>query len=114
MDHSGSAVGGEIIILTDGEENVPPYIRDVREEVLASKVIVHSVLYTADANPEQNDLSKLAIATGGMALYNDGLNGTSLTEDFEKIFSCTETSDVACSPVSKVEAVCCCSILIHS
>ena len=70
IDISSSPAGGHLLVLTDGEENVSPYIADVEDEVISNGVIVDSILYTSGA--AGNDLPNLSAKTGGDTFYDDG------------------------------------------
>ncbi|ELU12741.1 hypothetical protein CAPTEDRAFT_205638, partial [Capitella teleta] len=54
----GDAKGSHIIVAADGKETNTPYIADVTERVLISKVTVHSIAITGKADNEMNGLSK--------------------------------------------------------
>ncbi|KAK3586501.1 hypothetical protein CHS0354_033524 [Potamilus streckersoni] len=55
----------EIILLTDGEENIPPYIANVTDALIEAGIVVHTISITEDA---QKNLKDLAQATGGTFL----------------------------------------------
>ena len=56
--------GTEAIVLTDGVENIPPFIVNITEEVVNSGMTIHSILYTNKTVPLQNHLPDLARQTG--------------------------------------------------
>ena len=56
-----------IILLSDGEENVVPYWDAVEEEILASGVVVDTVAFSAEADPEL--MTQIAAKTGGTYRY---------------------------------------------
>ncbi|KAH6921876.1 hypothetical protein HPB50_005752 [Hyalomma asiaticum] len=62
--------GSVIILMTDGEENVSPYIDDVMDELVAAQVVVNTIAFGLDA---AKNLEKLALRTGGkpFALRDD-------------------------------------------
>ncbi|KAL3846427.1 hypothetical protein ACJMK2_017419 [Sinanodonta woodiana] len=55
----------EIILLTDGEENIEPYIANVTGELIEAGIVVHTIAVTEEA---QKNLKDLAQATGGTFL----------------------------------------------
>ncbi|KAL3846504.1 hypothetical protein ACJMK2_017484 [Sinanodonta woodiana] len=55
----------EIILITDGEENVAPYIANVTDVLIKAGIVVHTISITQDA---QQNLKDLAQATGGTSL----------------------------------------------
>ncbi|KAL3846499.1 hypothetical protein ACJMK2_017479 [Sinanodonta woodiana] len=55
----------EIILLTDGEENIEPFIANVTGELIEAGIVVHTIAVTEDA---QKNLKDLAQATGGTFL----------------------------------------------
>ncbi|KAL3846502.1 hypothetical protein ACJMK2_017482, partial [Sinanodonta woodiana] len=52
----------EIILLTDGEETIEPFIANVTGELIEAGIVVHTIAVTGDA---QKNLKDLAQATGG-------------------------------------------------
>ncbi|XP_022080609.1 epithelial chloride channel protein-like [Acanthaster planci] len=65
-----SAVG-IILLITDGQENEKPFVADVMDDIVESKVIVYTLAFTQAAD---HILPKLSEATGGKAYFysNDG------------------------------------------
>ena len=61
--------GGDIILISDGEENRDPRIADVIDDITAACVRVDSLLYTANAEPA---MVELAEETGGRAYFATG------------------------------------------
>ncbi|KAK3586511.1 hypothetical protein CHS0354_033531 [Potamilus streckersoni] len=60
-----SAMGtheSEIILITDGEENIPPFIANVTDVLIKAGIVVHTISVTQSA---QHNLKDLAQATGG-------------------------------------------------
>jgi len=49
LERNGVASGGHIIVLTDGGENVSPYVRDIKDEVL-EKVRFRFIFLTEGCN----------------------------------------------------------------
>ncbi|KAL3846506.1 hypothetical protein ACJMK2_017486 [Sinanodonta woodiana] len=66
FDASGKGTHeSEIILITDGEENVAPYIADVTDVLIKAGIVVHTISVTQSA---QQNLKDLAQATGGTSL----------------------------------------------
>ena len=63
-----------IILLSDGEENVPPNWADVEAEILASGVVVNTVAFSDEADPEL--MVEIAAKTGGTYRYVPTSPGT--------------------------------------
>jgi hypothetical protein len=72
-------VGGEIVLVTDGEENEAPYIESVIPELVAARVKVNPIGIGSEASSK---LSRLATATGGTFYFINskeaGLSDTAL------------------------------------
>ena len=69
FDRHGKANEGHILLITDGEENVHPYIADVKPELISKNVHVTSILYTKDA---EESVIELSSDTGGKYYYDEG------------------------------------------
>ena len=80
LEHNGSvsAAGGILLVMTDGQENVSPYIAQVRPTILQKKVIVDSILYTANADLALKNLSE---ETCGRCNFVSGTNDSSSLYD---------------------------------
>ena len=103
MEADGDATGGELIVMTDGQENINPYIRNVSSTVTSKSVIVHCILYTPYTEPADHELSKLAASTGGERHFQKGQNQSELLETFNTIFTCKNSAgSVTCSKAGKV------------
>ncbi|KAK3586513.1 hypothetical protein CHS0354_033532 [Potamilus streckersoni] len=70
----------EIILITDGEENIEPYIANVTDVLIKAGIVVHTISVTQNA---QHNLKDLAQATGGT--YMAFLENPSVT--FIDVFS---------------------------
>ncbi|XP_022098385.1 epithelial chloride channel protein-like isoform X2 [Acanthaster planci] len=76
-----AAAGGKMIIITDGEENEEPYIRDVLHLVNGSSVTICTIAIGPDAS---SDLELLPALTGGTA-YSLKEESNSLSDAFSTI-----------------------------
>lgn len=56
-----------IVLLSDGQENTPPYVDDVLPDIVASKTVVHTVAMGPDS--DQTLLLDIASQTGGTYNY---------------------------------------------
>ncbi|XP_076808585.1 calcium-activated chloride channel regulator 4A-like [Clavelina lepadiformis] len=69
---SNSAAGGTIIVLTDGEENLSPYVADIHSTVTGKDVTLHTIFFAqATGNA---DLVNLTTSTGGSSYIGDDFN----------------------------------------
>lgn len=57
--------------MSDGEENVTPYINDVLPSILREAVIVHTLAIGKNADPKLRNISK---ATGGKSYFYSTLS----------------------------------------
>ncbi|XP_076809993.1 calcium-activated chloride channel regulator 3A-1-like [Clavelina lepadiformis] len=82
MTDFGDSSGGHLIVLTDGQENVAPYINEVREDPTfkSANVIVDSVFFGTSGSV---DLQKLSDETGGRTTSPNDLK--SLIEAFQTL-----------------------------
>ncbi|XP_071510784.1 calcium-activated chloride channel regulator 1-like [Diadema antillarum] len=72
--------GGYILLVSDGEENVFPYIINVLDQVVESGVIIDTIAFSPQADPKLQQLSTL---TNGLAFfYPDTANSTALNDAF--------------------------------
>lgn len=75
---------GKIILITDGEENVPPNITDVTPQLIKAKVIVYGLAFGNQASMKIEDL---CYETGGSSwLYNSNNVTQSLDSMLGEIF----------------------------
>ncbi|XP_070389544.1 calcium-activated chloride channel regulator 1-like isoform X2 [Dermacentor albipictus] len=65
----GGAEGSAVLLITDGEENEPPFLRDVLPLLLQKKVTLHALAVQAGA---QASLQEAARDTGGRAFTTVG------------------------------------------
>nr|XP_002127942.1 calcium-activated chloride channel regulator 4-like isoform X1 [Ciona intestinalis] len=79
--------GGQLIVLTDGEENYSPYVNDVRDNAIEAHVVVDSIFFGASGN---GALQQLTEDTKGTMYYNDVTDITGLKETFKQL---AESSD---------------------
>jgi calcium-activated chloride channel regulator 4 len=83
LERSGGTAGATLIVVSDGEENTSPFIRDVTDRVLASNVTLHSIAITQDAD---SALDAVALATGGLSfLYSETDTSNAINEAFQAI-----------------------------
>ncbi|XP_037565565.2 calcium-activated chloride channel regulator 2-like [Dermacentor silvarum] len=66
---TGGAEGSAVLLITDGEENEPPFLSQVLPRLLQKKVTLHTLAVTMDA---QASLEKAARDTGGRAFSTVG------------------------------------------
>ncbi|KAL1485405.1 hypothetical protein MTO96_010127 [Rhipicephalus appendiculatus] len=66
---SGGAEGSAMLLITDGEENEPPFLSQVLPLLLQDKITLHALAVTTDA---QDSLDKAARDTGGRAFTTAG------------------------------------------
>ena len=102
------ARGGVLQVMTDGEENRYPYIKDVRDDVIKKKVIVDSILYTSQADHALKELSK---ETGGISHFVSGnSNANSLYNALSDTIR-SRVNDVRVLPI-RVSRIICISVII--
>nr|XP_006822464.1 PREDICTED: calcium-activated chloride channel regulator 1-like [Saccoglossus kowalevskii] len=87
----GGAAGGIIFLISDGEENTPPYMKDVVDLLVQEEVVVDTLALSDEAD---EGLAKLSDATGGTAYwYSESDESTALHDAFtDTITSRTSTS----------------------
>ncbi|XP_023243254.1 calcium-activated chloride channel regulator 1-like [Centruroides sculpturatus] len=97
-----SIEGGVIILITDGEENVVPFIKEKVPRLLKEKVIVNTVAFGNMASDKLENLTKI---TGGKGFFFGDLNGTRPTSDLDAAFleSVTSQADIDLQPVKIVD-----------
>lgn len=97
-DKNGIAEGGMIILITDGEENVTPFISEKIPSLLKEKIIVNTVAFGGFASHKLENLTKI---TGGKGFFFRDLNGTRPTSDLDAAFleSVTSHADIDLQPV---------------
>ncbi|XP_013384691.1 calcium-activated chloride channel regulator 4A-like [Lingula anatina] len=67
LEQAGNASGGILKVISDGKENVVPFIAEVKPTILAKGVIADTILYTTAADDQ---LTSLAASTGGLSYYS--------------------------------------------
>ncbi|XP_077544758.1 calcium-activated chloride channel regulator 3A-1-like [Haemaphysalis longicornis] len=84
-----SAEGGVIVLVTDGEENVDPRIKDMLPKLIEAKVVVSTVGLVSEADKQLLDL---ASSTGGKAFI---MRDSSWPRDLllEEIFESTTLTE---------------------
>ena len=71
-----------MVVLSDGEENVSPYISSVTNNLVSNQVIVHTVSLGSSASAR---LQNVSYATGGKAIYAPSGNIETLNSAFLSI-----------------------------
>ncbi|CAD5126860.1 DgyrCDS14888 [Dimorphilus gyrociliatus] len=97
--------GGAIIIITDGEENKEPWIREVAEEVLQSGARVFPLVMIQDFSP---DLTRLALCSGGRPFgYSDQGDASDMYDAIQQIMqlSATENSTIPIMIRSQISTI---------
>lgn len=75
--------GGVIIIITDGDENQTPYVREVAQQVLDSGARVFPLLLLRQFN---TDLIRLSLCSGGRAFgYSDEGQASDMYDSIQQI-----------------------------
>lgn len=94
---NGTAEAGLIMLITDGEENVPPFINDVLPEVLEYNVIINAVAFGSEASDK---LEYMTTITGGRGYFFSN-NGSRPASALDSAFleSITSQADIELQPV---------------
>ncbi|GFT37474.1 calcium-activated chloride channel regulator 1 [Nephila pilipes] len=94
---NGTAEGGLIMLITDGEENVLPFIEDVLPEVLEYNVIINAVAFGSEASAK---LEHMTAVTGGRGYFFSN-NGSRPASALDSAFleSITSQADIELQPV---------------
>ncbi|XP_078695218.1 calcium-activated chloride channel regulator 4A-like [Branchiostoma floridae x Branchiostoma belcheri] len=71
---SGDPSGGILFLMSDGQENEVPDIATATPQVLAKGVIIDTLAYKRDADPQ---IESLALLTGGKSYFYSGEQGDS-------------------------------------
>lgn len=89
---------GLVILITDGEENVVPLIKDVVPEIMTEKVIINAVAFGSDASEK---LENITMMTGGKGYFFSNMNGSRPASALDSAFleSVTSQSDVEIQPI---------------
>ncbi|XP_049270938.1 calcium-activated chloride channel regulator 2 isoform X2 [Rhipicephalus sanguineus] len=94
---SGGAEGSAMLLITDGEENEPPFLSGVLPLLLQKRITLHTLALTSDA---QASLEKAARDTGGRAFTTAGSDDvvTGIADVFSS--AAVEQLDEATRPVT--------------
>nr|XP_006811202.1 PREDICTED: epithelial chloride channel protein-like [Saccoglossus kowalevskii] len=88
--------GGIFLLLTDGRENVAPYISDVIDELVEKEIVVDTIAFSSQADP---GLAELSAETGGTAYwYSESDESTALHDAFTDTIT-SRTSSSTDTPV---------------
>lgn len=85
------------MLITDGEENVPPFIEDVFADILKHNIIINAVAFGSDASQK---LENITAATGGRGYFFSN-NGSRPASALDSAFleSITSQADIELQPV---------------
>ncbi|XP_066266573.1 calcium-activated chloride channel regulator 1-like [Branchiostoma lanceolatum] len=89
LEAVGPPQGGVILLVTDGEENRDPRIRDVIPALLRKRVIVATIAYSRGADAL---LQSLALQTGGLSFFSGIHDSTALDNAFTATLEATAGS----------------------
>ncbi|XP_035217497.1 calcium-activated chloride channel regulator 1-like [Stegodyphus dumicola] len=94
---NGTAEGGLIMLITDGEENVEPFIQDILPGILKHNVVINAVAFGSNASEK---LENMTMVTGGRGYFfaYDGKR-SSYALDSAFLESITSQADVELQPV---------------
>ena len=86
-----------MILVSDGEENTPPYIADVTPTLIAKGVTVHTILISDSAD---NKLVALAAFTKGKSFFDsDSSDSTELQSAFRATVQHSDSVAPGSAPV---------------
>ena len=92
-----------LVLVSDGEENRPPYIDEVKPNVYQKVVVVHTILISAAV---EKKLVKLAAFTNGKSFFDSvESDSTNLQSAFRSTVEVSESDAPGVAPVE----VCCAS-----
>ncbi|XP_076304351.1 calcium-activated chloride channel regulator 1-like isoform X2 [Tachypleus tridentatus] len=99
-----AAEGGLIILITDGEENVEPYVSQVLPKLQQQKVTVNAIAFGNKATRKLEDLTKL---TGGKGFFFADIQGNQPTNALDSAFmdSVTSQADLEFRPVQIADTI---------
>nr|XP_039257975.1 calcium-activated chloride channel regulator 1-like [Styela clava] len=90
LENYGPPEGGQLIVMTDGEETTYPFVRDVRDEVLDKTVVVQSlIVYTV----ENADLVSLSEDSGGQWFFAGSNDLQAFVESYNQMLDPTDGDD---------------------
>ena len=69
LEEMGNAAGGNIIIISDGEDGVPNKLQEARAAIISKGVIVDTILYTIHADEV---LKTIAKESSGQTYFEQG------------------------------------------
>ena len=85
------------MLVSDGRQNIGPYIEEVKPTLRAKGVIVHTILISDDAEPK---LVKLAAYTRGKSFFDSGgSDSTNLQSAFRTTVKEAESDSPGVAPV---------------
>ena len=91
------ASGGVLVLVSDGWENIGPYIDEVKPTLRSKGVIVHTILTSDDAEPK---LVELAAYTRGKSFFDSGASdSTNLQSAFRTTVKEAESESPGVAPV---------------
>ncbi|XP_070557323.1 calcium-activated chloride channel regulator 4A-like [Ptychodera flava] len=94
-----TATGGIIFLTTDGEENQSPLIRDVEDELIEKGVIVDTLAFSDEADPQLESLSE---KTGGKSCwYSESDESTALHD----CFTASVTDRISSNPDTTIQLI---------
>lgn len=88
--------GTLLLLVSDGEENVQPYINDVIDDIKAARVIINTIAFGRHASTK---LEKLVKMTGGKGFFYDDEKVSHKVLDSAFIESAATQADVELQPV---------------
>ena len=95
--NGGSASGGTLILVSDGNENEGPTIRSVTPTLKQKSVIVHTFLIGKASDPK---LVKLAADTNGRSFFDTGsIDTTDLLSAFRSTVNDEDSGSPGVAPV---------------
>lgn len=61
--------GSAVILISDGEENIPPYVHEVKQTLVDSRVVINTIAFGKLASTQ---LEGLVTSTGGRGFFYEG------------------------------------------
>ncbi|XP_046333944.2 calcium-activated chloride channel regulator 1-like [Haliotis rufescens] len=103
LESSKTGKGGTLILITDGKENKSPWIKDIKPRLFNSKVMIHAIAYTQQA---EASIAQLAGETEGRTFFFTGeSNSTSLIDGLAATVEKQSFDDFAVSVSSEAAQV---------
>nr|XP_039256541.1 calcium-activated chloride channel regulator 3A-1-like [Styela clava] len=102
LSHNGqSPEGGYVIVLTDGEENVEPFVDSVKPDVMSKGVILQAIFFGLVNVNSDSSLQQLSSETGGDWYYaSDAINSGS---ELNNIFASLAQSNDGGIPTGSIQ-----------